>query len=251
MNLSENIKAVQSMPSWEKAESSFMTSLDIVQEVMNVPMCALTSLLRSYGYDSIDDTSSLCIDEKRLEIFADAYVRKIRSYFTSSLRNISKLSQKELEVLEQFIKLFKNKDLQKEPSKWSDIDTEHLKEAFIEKVRRKTPFELSAPCYIDLAKHILVVASKKIKVEYHSVSTSSSLLHNFAHRENINEIVVEKEQQILDIVTHSYYYVAKSTYLKPRKHINIQLKKIYIAARYHIFVSESEDENSNINPITC
>lgn len=104
------------MPSWEKAESSFMTSLDIVQEVMNVPMCALTSLLRSYGYDSIDDTSSLCIDEKRLEIFADAYVRKIRSYFTSSLRNISKLSQKELEVLEQFIKLFKNKDLQKEPS---------------------------------------------------------------------------------------------------------------------------------------
>lgn len=59
------------MPSWEKAESSFMTSLDIVQEVMNVPMCALTSLLRSYGYDSIDDTSSLCIDEKRLEIFAD------------------------------------------------------------------------------------------------------------------------------------------------------------------------------------
>ena len=213
------------MPSWEKAESSFMTSLDIVQEVMNVPMCALTSLLRSYGYDSIDDTSSLCIDEKRLEIFADAYVRKIRSYFTSSLRNISKLSQKELEVLEQFIKLFKNKDLQKEPSKWSDIDTEHLKEAFIEKVRRKTPFELSAPCYIDLAKHILVVASKKIKVEYHSVSTSSSLLHNFAHRENINEIVVEKEQQILDIVTHSYYYVAKSTYLKPRKHINIRLKK--------------------------
>ena len=109
MNLSENIKAVQSMPSWEKAESSFMTSLDIVQEVMNVPMCALTSLLRSYGYDSIDDTSSLCIDEKRLEIFADAYVRKIRSYFTSSLRNISKLSQKELEVLEQFLLKVRNR----------------------------------------------------------------------------------------------------------------------------------------------
>ena len=251
MNLSENIKAVQSMPSWEKAESSFVTSLYIVQEGMNVPMCALTSLLRSYGYDSIDDTSSLCIDEKRLEIFADAYVRKIRSYFTSSLRNISKLSQKELEDLEQFIKLFKNKDLQREPSKWSDIDTEHLKEAFIEKVRRKTSFELSAPCYIDLAKYIFVVVSKKIKVEYHSVSTFSSPLHNFAHRENINEIVVEEEQQILDIVTHSYHYVAKSTYIKPRKHINIRLKKIYIAARYHIFVSESEDENSNINPITC
>ena len=43
---------------------------------MNVPMCALASLLRANGYDNIDDTSSLCIDEKRLEIFAEAYVRK-------------------------------------------------------------------------------------------------------------------------------------------------------------------------------
>lgn len=244
------------MPSWEEAESSFMTSLDIVQEVMNVPMCALTSLLRSYGYDSIDDSSSLCIDEKRLEIFADAYVRKIRSYFTSSLRNISKLSQKELEDFEQFIKLFKNNDLQRKPSKWSDIDTEHLKEAFVEKVKRNTPSKLSSHCYIDeLAKFISVVVSKEVKKECHSVPAFSSLfqisLSNLIYRENANEILVEEELQILDAVTHSYHYVVKSTYIKPIQHINVRLKKIYIAARYHIFVSESEDENSNINPITC
>lgn len=244
------------MPSWEKAESSFMTSLDIVQEVMNVPMCALTSLLRSYGYDSIDESSSLCIDEKRLEIFADAYVRKIRSYFTSSLRNISKLSQKELEDFEQFIKLFKNNDLQRNPSKWSDIDTEHLKEAFVEKVKRNTPSKLSSHCYIDdLAKFISVVVSKEVKKERNSVPAFSSLFQiffsNFTYRKNANEIIVEEEQQILDTVTHSYHYVAKSTYVKSRKHINIRLKKIYIAARYHIFISESEDESNNINLIAC
>lgn len=54
--------------SFEDRTVTFKTSLDIIQEVMNVPMCALTSLLRANGYDDVDDTTSLCIDEKGLEI---------------------------------------------------------------------------------------------------------------------------------------------------------------------------------------
>ena len=127
-----NIQAKESILSEDKA-GTFMTSLDVIQKVMNVPMCALTSLLRANGYDNIDDTSSLCIDEERLEIFAEAYVRKIRSYFLGSLRNISNLTSKELSNFKQFNELFKNKDLQREPSKWSDIDVEHLIEAFKER----------------------------------------------------------------------------------------------------------------------
>lgn len=75
MDLLSNIQVTKSILSEEKA-GTFMTSLDVIQKVMNVPMCALASLLRANGYDNIDDTSSLCIDEKRLEIFAEAYVRK-------------------------------------------------------------------------------------------------------------------------------------------------------------------------------
>lgn len=52
--------------SFEDRTVTFKTSLDIIQEVMNVPMCALTSLLRANGYDDVDDTTSLCIDEKGL-----------------------------------------------------------------------------------------------------------------------------------------------------------------------------------------
>ena len=143
MDLLSNIQVTKSILSEEKA-GTFMTSLDVIQKVMNVPMCALASLLRANGYDNIDDTSSLCIDEKRLEIFAEAYVRKIRSYFISSLRNVSKLPPKELSSFKQFIELFKNKNLQREPSKWSDIDVEHLIEVFKEKVKNETPSKLSA-----------------------------------------------------------------------------------------------------------
>lgn len=65
MDLLSNIQVTKSILSEEKA-GTFMTSLDVIQKVMNVPMCALASLLRANGYDNIDDTSSLCIDEKGL-----------------------------------------------------------------------------------------------------------------------------------------------------------------------------------------
>lgn len=143
-----NIQVKGSILSEDKADT-FMTSLDVIQKVMNVPMCALTSLLRVNGYDNIDDTSSLCIDEERLEIFAEAYVRKIRSYFLGSLRNISNLTSKELSNFKQFNELFKNKDLQREPSKWSDIDIEHLIKAFKEKIKKETPASSAYESFLD------------------------------------------------------------------------------------------------------
>ncbi len=76
---------------------------------MNVPMCALASLLRANGYDNIDDTSSLCIDEKGLRFSQKPMCEKIRSYFISSLRNVSKLPPKELSSFKQFIELFKTR----------------------------------------------------------------------------------------------------------------------------------------------
>ena len=85
-------KHITSISLFSDSDYTFKTSLEVIQKVMNVPMCALTSLLRANGYNSDVDTSSFCIDEKELEIFTDAYVRKMRSYFFSSLRNISTLS---------------------------------------------------------------------------------------------------------------------------------------------------------------
>lgn len=69
-------------------EPEFMTSLEVVKKVMNVPECALEALLRENGYDAIE-TTSICIDEEMLMVFANAYTRKLRSYFISSNRNLT------------------------------------------------------------------------------------------------------------------------------------------------------------------
>ena len=147
--------------SFEDRTVTFKTSLDIIQEVMNVPMCALTSLLRANGYDDVDDTTSLCIDEKGLDIFAEAYIRKIQSYFFSSLRNISRLAQNELNSFNQFIESFKKTDLQGASLKWSDIDTEHLRGTFIDKVKRKTSPQSTCSSYLDLFTRVVVRKQRK------------------------------------------------------------------------------------------
>ena len=238
MDLLSNIQVTKSILSEEKA-GTFMTSLDVIQKVMNVPMCALASLLRANGYDNIDDTSSLCIDEKGLEIFAEAYVRKIRSYFISSLRNVSKLPHKELSSFKQFIELFKNKNLQSEPSKWSDIDVEHLIEVFKEKVKNETPSKLSA--YItrltDLFEKITV---DKKELAFHPLGLAIRIRPTYEVY-SVNE-KFRLENQVLDAGIQSYYYIAKSTYVKQEWHINFLIRNIYIAARYHIFSSDSDDD---------
>ena len=83
--------------------STFKTSPELIQKVMTVPMCAVMSILRSNGYNDIHDETSLCIDEERLGVFAEAYVRKMKNYFTRSLQNISSLPRKERSDYNKFV----------------------------------------------------------------------------------------------------------------------------------------------------
>ena len=53
-----------------------MTSLNIIREVMNVPQCALNSILRDNGYTEVEP-GSICIDEKMLSVFADEINEKV------------------------------------------------------------------------------------------------------------------------------------------------------------------------------
>lgn len=125
--------------SFDKRNSStFKTSLEVIQKVMNVPMCAVKSILRSNGCNDIHDEASLCIDEERLGLFTEAYIRKMKNYFTRSFQNISSLPRKERSDFNKFVKLFKKKGV-KEPKKWeTDIDIEHLKDVFVENVKEET-----------------------------------------------------------------------------------------------------------------
>lgn len=229
--------------SFEDRTITFKTSLDIIQEVMNVPMCALTSLLRANGYDDVDDTTSLCIDEKGLDIFAEAYIRKIRSYFFSSLRNISRLAQNELNSFNQFIESFKKTDLQGASLKWSDIDTEHLRGTFIDKVKRKTSPQSTCSSYLDLFTRVVVRKQRKDNRPLSYIDYSASCF-TVSYESIIQELSIQRTDELLDNIVHSYYYVAKSTYSTPQWHIDFQIRNIYISARYHIY-STGSDEDSN------
>lgn len=229
--------------SFEDRTVTFKTSLDIIQEVMNVPMCALTSLLRANGYDNVDDTTSLCIDEKGLDIFAEAYIRKIRSYFFSSLRNISRLAQNELNSFNQFIESFKKTDLQGASLKWSDIDTEHLRGTFIDKVKRKTSPQSTCSSYLDLFTRVVVRKQRKDNRPLSYIDYSASCF-TVSYESIIQELSIQRTDELLDNIVHSYYYVAKSTYSTPQWHIDFQIRNIYISARYHIY-STGSDEDSN------
>lgn len=200
--------------SFEDRTVTFKTSLDIIQEVMNVPMCALTSLLRANGYDDVDDTTSLCIDEKGLDIFAEAYIRKIRSYFFSSLRNISRLAQNELNSFNQFIESFKKTDLQGASLKWSDIDTEHLRGTFIDKVKRKTSPQSTCSSYLDLFTRVVVRKQRKDNRPLSYIDYSASCF-TVSYESIIQELSIQRTDELLDNIVHSYYYVAKSTYSTP------------------------------------
>lgn len=210
---------------------------------MNVPMCALTSLLRANGYDDVDDTTSLCIDEKGLDIFAEAYIRKIRSYFFSSLRNISRLAQNELNSFNQFIESFKKTDLQGASLKWSDIDTEHLRGTFIDKVKRKTSPQSTCSSYLDLFTRVVVRKQRKDNRPLSYIDYSASCF-TVSYESIIQELSIQRTDELLDNIVHSYYYVAKSTYSTPQWHIDFQIRNIYISARYHIY-STGSDEDSN------
>ncbi len=91
-------------------EMKFRTSLSVIQKVMNVPICALESILRENGFDDME-TSSNCIDEKMLDLFAEAYIRKIKNSLIRSLPHLNALSAEERVNLDQFITLFKKKEL--------------------------------------------------------------------------------------------------------------------------------------------
>lgn len=211
--------------SFEDRTVTFKTSLDIIQEVMNVPMCALTSLLRANGYDDVDDTTSLCIDEKGLDIFAEAYIRKIRSYFFSSLRNISRLAQNELNSFNQFIESFKKTDLQGASLKWSDIDTEHLRGTFIDKVKRKTSPQSTCSSYLDLFTRVVVRKQRKDNRPLSYIDYSASCF-TVSYESIIQELSIQRTDELLDNIVHSYYYVAKSTYSTPQWHIDFQIRPV-------------------------
>lgn len=245
--------------------STFKTSPEVIQKVMNVPMCAVMSILRSNGYSDIHDETSLCIDEERLGIFAEAYVRKMKNYFTRSLQNISSLPRKERSDYNKFVKLFKKKGV-KEPKKWeNDIDIDYLKEVFVERVKEETEERYSSRsgimgCHISsdvLINRILthrlfeqepfIKEEKQINISDYAYKLILYVLGITFEKQAILEKRIEEEKELLNRISDSELYIAEPVNDKPVWCGTNLIFRFVSFARYYIYSMRDDEDSNSVN----
>ncbi len=206
-------------------EMKFTTSLNVIQEVMNVPMCALESILRANGYEDME-TSSNCIDEKMLDMFAEAYLRKIKNYYLRSVRHLKELSAEENVNFDQFVKLFKKKELcQVNHPSWCHIDIEAIKKSFINEVKRLTPKRKTISEFLFGGIGNIEIKDSEIKII------------------NLNEVLSEQttKASLLHRISRSRLYSRRLSTKSFNKYNNDGLKRFFKPARYHIISSDGEE----------
>lgn len=213
-------------------EQGFKTSLNIIGEVMNVPLCALESILRANGYDEVE-SGSICIDEKMLSIFADAYIRKMKNYFLGSVRNIENLSYEEFTDLNEFYNNFKKQEVKfVRRAEWSQIDTELIRTAFMDKIKELSPRKKSA---LDILFERIFDNRNCVLV----IDDPESSIHG--------TIKIPKDshklRKVLNHIVHNRFYLTRQKVKKTsRRSVNI-MRQLFVAARYHIFVADDVDTN--------
>lgn len=200
---------------------------------MNVPMCALTSILRANGYYEVEP-DRICIDEKMLTVFADAYIRKMRNYFLSSIRNIESLTYEEFTDFDEFYNSFKKQEVKfVRRAEWSQIDTELIRTAFIDKIKKltshkKTSFEL-------LFEHIIEESDSFFSIKESRPSLSGKAVADFSNLDSV-----------LSRIIHNRFYLTRQKIKKISNSSVDVLRHFFVAARYHIFTVDDTDSDDII-----
>ena len=230
-----------------RTEKPFKTSLEVIGKVLNVPESALKALLRLNGHDDNIEPSSICIDEEMLAIFAEAYVRKMRSYFTNSNRHLHLLSPQEAADLEQFYQTFKKTGGNTTNRRdWNQIDTELISEVFVKKVKEATP-----------SQNFGYSLNHKIFNGYELFNNIWEIYDEDHHKSNQNPkdypLIYSNDWNLLDDISslcdrivHSRFYVLKLTNLLIQYYLALSffyIRSICVFARYYIFPSEDGDDN--------
>ena len=231
-------------------ESVFKTSLNIIGEVMNVPMCALSSILRANGYEKVAP-DSICIDEKMLSYFADAYIRKMKNYFLSSVRNIENLTYQEYTDFNEFYNTFKRQEVNfVRKAEWSHIDTGLLRNAFMDNIKELTPRRKTRLEY--LCERITETYHCSLPLFSDELDGYEIVLSEYSPDEYIFHRIINsrgKERRILMRITRSRLYLTKNKQRRVCFYTFNIMRQFFIAARYHIFVADDTDsdgENSTI-----
>ena len=205
--------------------TTFATSADVVMEASGLRLEAIRVIAREQGVE-IEDTACRCIDESLLAALADAHVRKLKAYFNNAKRHIAELSGEELTTFLNFCKTFKSRQTTNSTAKlWSDIDTDAIREQFIQKVHELTPSiwsDLFAGCG-GISEDIL-----------------DSLSFDFCERTPLAKY--RQQCEVIEKVLHSnLFYAVPSKVKLPSIEVRPIIWRVTLSARYHIFTSDDDN----------
>lgn len=211
-------------------KATFTTSADVVMEASGLRLEAIRVIAREQGVE-IEDTACRCIDESLLAALADAHVRKMRAYFNNARRRIATLDGDELATFITFCQTFSNHQSSDSAAQiWSDIDTDAIREQFIQKVHEQTP----SPAYCRLFEGGFFCLEKIV----------SSL--SFEKCNHLDAFEYKQRIEAVERVLHSHlYYEKPSKTEQPCVDVRSVVRRFTLPARYHIHISEDDDHQQD------
>jgi len=211
-------------------KATFATSADVVMKASGLRLEAIRVIAREQGVE-IEDTTCRCIDESLLAELADAHVRRMRAYFNNARRHIAELNGDDLAVFIDFCKTFKNRQSSDSTAQsWSDIDTDAIREQFIQRVHELTP----KPCLEFLASHSFV---------FEEIIDSSL---SFESNEHLNTFVYKQRCETIEKILNSHLFYEKPLRVsQPCIDIRSVVWRVTLSARYHLFTSEDDDHQQD------
>lgn len=226
-----------------ESDSAFMTSLEVVQEVMSVPMAAIKTIARQENIQ-FENEQSACLDENVLGVYADAYVRKLKSYFNSMKnKNNCQLGTDDYLVFDEFCVNFKKPECNsKKACKWSDIDTDAIRKHFFALIKEKTPEK--KPAIHSLFEGIGGLQIVRRVIPDFTLNLKFDL--DSEESEETCEISEEKCNTLLK-VNETYYRCTKEDPKPINLNCNARLRIVLFAAHYHIY-SRSDKSDPDNNP---
>ena len=220
---------------WDLFETGFTTSADVVMKASGLRLEAIRVIAREQGVE-IEDTACRSIDESLLAALADAHVRKMRAYFNNARRHADQLSGDELATFIDFCQTFRNRQSDTAAQSWSDIDTDAIREQFIEKVYELTP---STTTY---CKHFADGSFSLEKI----LSSLSFERREYLDTYELDTYEYKQRCEVVEKVLNSHlYYEKPSKTQQPSVDIRSAVWRVTLPARYHIFTSDDDDHQQD------
>lgn len=234
------------------SKRTFMTSLEIIREVMNVPMEAVHAIARINGISTADDHKRN-ISESKLKPFVEAFERKTKNYFVNSMRNSAQLTPQELQTFTEFCKTFKKGNVSLDNvSNWNHIGKTKLREYFVERIKEKTPSTLTHHTELDLfggcggmkvlLERTFTSVQEPLNLDKIGRILSSGYRLRYDSEYASTEYRRQPSQDLLCQINSSWQYRAKiKSEVCYSEYTPDFIKRMILSARYYVYIDDDDD----------